>query len=314
VRWRIGRLIDARRYSIVVVLVFAVLASGAAVPDFLTRENVTNVITQSTALGILAIGQTFVILSGRIDLTVGQLLGLIVVLTCDVAAGRSDWFVAALLIAFGVGAGAGTVTGLLNNWLRVHPLILTFGLLSVLQGIIFLYTDRSVGQAPAQFVWLANGKLGGIPVAALALLLTTAVAHFVLTRTVIGRHVYAVGGNEENARRGGISADSVKLFAFMTSGLSAGLAAVFVAGRLGTGFPLAGNGYELDAIVAVVLGGTSLAGGTGSVIGTVAAALLLGIVSNALNLLQISAFVQILIKGLIVIGAIVINQPSEEWR
>ena len=131
---------------------------------------------------------------------------------------------------------------------------------------------------------------------------------------MIGRHVYAVGGNEENARRGGISADSVKLFAFMTSGLSAGLAAVFVAGRLGTGFPLAGNGYELDAIVAVVLGGTSLAGGTGSVIGTVAAALLLGIVSNALNLLQISAFVQILIKGLIVIGAIVINQPSEEWR
>jgi ribose/xylose/arabinose/galactoside ABC-type transport system permease subunit len=270
----------------------------------LTRENLANVISQSTALGILAIGQTFVILCGRIDLTVGQLLGLIVVLTCDVAAGRSDWFVAVLLIAFGVGAGAGTVTGLLNNWLRIHPLILTFGLLSMLQGIIFLYTDRSVGQAPAQFVWLANGKLGGIPVAALALLLTTAVAHFVLTRTVIGRHVYAVGGNEENARKGGISADGVKLFAFITSGLSAGLAAVFVAGRLGTGFPLAGNGYELDAIVAVVLGGTSLAGGTGSVIGTVAAALVLGIVSNALNLLQISAFVQILIKGLIVIGAI----------
>jgi ribose/xylose/arabinose/galactoside ABC-type transport system permease subunit len=314
VRWRIGRLRDARRYSIVVVLVFAALAGGAAVPDFLTRENLANVITQSTALGILAIGQTFVILCGRIDLTVGQLLGLIVVLTCDVAAGRSDWFVAVLLIAFGVGAGAGTVTGLLNNWLRIHPLILTFGLLSVLQGIIFLYTDRSVGQAPAQFVWLANGRLGGIPIAALALLLTTAVAHFVLTRTVIGRHVYAVGGNEENARRGGISADRVKLFAFITSGLSAGLAAVFVAGRLGTGFPLAGNGYELDAIVAVVLGGTSLAGGTGSVIGTVAAALVLGIVSNALNLLQISAFVQILIKGLIVIGAIVINQPSEEWR
>jgi ribose transport system permease protein len=144
--------------------------------------------------------------------------------------------------------------------------------------------------------------------------LVTVAAHFVLTRTVVGRHVYAVGGNEENARRGGINADLVKLFAFIVSGLSAGLAAIFVAGRLGTGFPLAGTGYELDAIVAAVLGGSSLAGGTGSVIGTVAAALVLGIVSNALNLMQISAFVQILIKGLIVIGAILVNQPSEEWR
>ena len=313
-RWRVGRLGDARRYSIVVVLFLTALAAGAAVPDFSTGENLANVITQSTALGILAIGQTFVILCGRIDLSVGQLLGLIVVVTCDVAAGRSDWFIGVLIMALGIGAGAGAVTGLLNNWLRIHPLILTFGLLSVLQGVIFLYTDRSVGQAPAQFVWLANSKLGGIPVAALVLLLATLITHFVLTRTVIGRHIHAVGGNEENARRGGIGVDGVKLFAFIMSGLSSGLAAVFVAGRLGTGFPLAGNGYELDAIVAVVLGGTSLAGGTGSVIGTVAAVLVLGIVSNALNLLQISAFVQILIKGLIVIGAIVINKATEEWR
>jgi ribose/xylose/arabinose/galactoside ABC-type transport system permease subunit len=296
------------------VLLLAALAAGAVVPDFSTPENLANVVAQSAALGVLAIGQTFVIVCGLIDLTVGQLLGLIVVITCDVAAGRPDWFVAVLAIALVLGAGAGAITGLLNNWLRIHPLILTFGLLSVLQGIIFLYTDRSVGQAPPQFVWLANGKLGGLPIAALVLVLVTVAAHFVLTRTVVGRHVYAVGGNEENARRGGINADLVKLFAFIVSGLSAGLAAIFVAGRLGTGFPLAGTGYELDAIVAAVLGGSSLAGGTGSVIGTVAAALVLGIVSNALNLMQISAFVQILIKGLIVIGAILVNQPSEEWR
>ena len=269
------------------------LASGAAVPDFLTRENVTNVITQSTALGILAIGQTFVILSGRIDLTVGQLLGLIVVLTCDVAAGRSDWFVAALLIAFGVGAGAGTVTGLLNNWLRIHPLILTFGLLSVLQEFIFLYTDRSVGQAPAQFVWLANGKLGGIPVPALALLLTTAVAHFVLTRTVIGRHVYAVGGNEENALEGRDQRRERQAVCLYDVRSERGAGGCLRCRPAWYGIPARRERLRTDAIVAVVLGGTSLAGGTGVVIGTVAAALLLGIVSNALNLLQISAFVQI---------------------
>jgi ribose/xylose/arabinose/galactoside ABC-type transport system permease subunit len=311
---RVRQLRGARQYGIVVVLIFAALAATVAVPDFATRENLANVVSQSAALGILAIGQTVVILCGLIDLTVGQLLGLIVVVTCDLAAGRSDRFVAILAIALGLGAGAGAITGALNNWLRIHPLILTFGLLSVLQGIIFVYTDRSVGQAPPQFEWLANGKLGGIPVAALVLGVVTAAANFLLTRTVIGRQVRAVGGSEENARRGGINADSIKLFAFVMSGLSAGLAAILVAGRLGTGFPLAGTGYELDAIAAVVLGGTSLAGGTGSVIGTVAAALVLGIVSNALNLLQISPFVQILIKGLIVIGAILINQPSEKWR
>jgi ribose/xylose/arabinose/galactoside ABC-type transport system permease subunit len=300
---------DPRRYAIVIVLLLAVLAAVIGVPDFSTGENLGNVVTQSAALGVLAIGQTFVILCGLIDLSVGQLLGLIVVLGCDLASGRPEWFVAAGALALGLGAACGAVTGLLNNWLRIHPLILTFGLLSVLQGIIFLYTDRSIGQAPPQFVWLANARLGGLPAAAVVLLLLGAAAHLLLTRTAIGRHVYAVGGNEENARRAGINTSGVKLFAFVMSGLGAGLAAVLVAGRLGTGFPNAGTGYELDAIVAVVLGGTSLAGGAGSVIGTVAAAFVLGLVNNSLNLLQISSFVQILVKGLIVIGAILLNQP-----
>ncbi|MBV9529672.1 MAG: ABC transporter permease, partial [Bradyrhizobium sp.] len=204
----------------------------------------------------------------------------------------------------------GAVNGLLNNWLRIHPLILTFGMLSILQGTIFLYTDRSIGQAPPQLVWLANGKLLGLPVALFVLSAAALAAHFVLSRTQIGRHVYAVGGIEEFARRGGIDVGRVKLFAFVMSGLSAGLAGLLVAGRIGTGYPNAGAGYELDAIVAVVLGGTSLAGGAGSVIGPVAAALVLGLISNVLNLLQISAFVQILAKGLIVIVAIVLNQPE----
>jgi ribose/xylose/arabinose/galactoside ABC-type transport system permease subunit len=309
--WRTLRLQDARRYGIVVVLILAGIAAGIAVPDFSTSENLANVVSQSAALGVLAVGQTFVILCSLIDLTVGQLLGLIVVLTCDLAAGRADWFLVVLVAAICLGALTGAITGFLNNWLRIHSLVLTFGLLGVLQGIIFLYTDRSVGQAPPQFVWLANGRIGVVPIAGLVLVAVTAAAHFFLTRTVIGRHVYAVGSDEENARRAGVNANAIKLLAFTISGLSAGLAAVLVAGRLGTGFPLAGAGYELDAIVAVVLGGTSLAGGIGSVIGTAGAALVLGLVSNVLNLLQVSAFVQILIKGLIVIAAVLINQPSE---
>jgi ribose/xylose/arabinose/galactoside ABC-type transport system permease subunit len=296
-------------YWLVVLLSIATAAAMIAVPDFATSENLGNVVAQGAPLAVVATGQTFVILCGLIDLTIGQLLGLNVVLSCELAAGRSEWFLPALALSLGLGAGAGGLTGMLNNWLRIPSLILTFGLLSVLQGLIFLLTDRSVGQAPPQFVWLANARYAGIPVAAGVVLATTFCAHLVLKRTGIGRHLYAVGGNAENARRGGVDPGSVTLFAFLASGLSAGLGAVLVAGRLGTGFPHAGTGYELDAIVAVVLGGTSLAGGTGNVIGTLAGAMALALISNVLNLLQISAFLQIFLKGLIVIAAILLNQP-----
>ena len=185
-------------------------------------------------------------------------------------------------------------------------------MLSVLQGAIFAYTDRSIGRASSEIAWLADGTVLGVPVAALLLAGAAIVVHLLLSRTRFGYQVYAVGGHEENARRAGILVGRVKLFAFVASGLSAGLAGLLVAGRLGTGYPNAGVGFELDAIVAVVLGGTSLAGGRGNIVGTIAAVLVLSITSNVLNLLEISSFVQMLIKGLIVVAAILINQPKRQ--
>ena len=287
-----------------------VLAAAGLIPEFRSLGNLANVATQSAALAVLAVGQTFVILCGLIDLSVGQLTGLIVVLVCDVAAGRDAMMAPALLLAIGLGAGSGAVTGLLNNRLRIHPLILTFGTMSVLQGIVFTYTDRSVGRAPAAIAWLADGRLLGLPVAPLLVLVLAAGAHVTLTRTRFGMHVRAVGGGRDNARRAGIDTDRVAATVFVISGVSASIGGLLVAGRLGVGYPHAGAGFELDAIVAVVLGGTSLAGGRGSVAGTVAAVLLLGLTNNVLNLLQISSFIQMLVKGLIVIGAILVNQPG----
>src|SRR5437660_1521688 len=200
----------------------AALAAAGLIPEFRSLGNLANVATQSAALAVLAVGQTFVILCGLIDLSVGQLTGLIVVLVCDLAAG----------------------------------------------------------------------------------------AHVTLTRTRFGMHVRAVGGGRDNARRAGIDTDRVAATVFVISGVSAAIGGLLVAGRLGVGYPHAGAGFELDAIVAVVLGGTSLAGGRGSVAGTVAAVLLLGLTNNVLNLLQISSFIQMLVKGLIVIGAILVNQPG----
>ncbi len=287
-----------------------VLALGAAglIPDFRTLDNLANVATQSAALAVLSLGQTFVILCGLIDLSVGQLAGLIVVVVCDVAAGRSAMTAPAILLALGTGAGSGALTGLLATRLRIHPLILTLGMMSALQGVIFTYTDRSVGRVPAPIGWLADGRLLGLPVAPLLVLVLAAGAHLTLTRTPFGLHVHAVGGGRENARRAGIDVDRVAGSVFVISGVSAALAGLLLAGRLGVGYPHAGAGLELDAIVAVVLGGTSLAGGRGGIAGTLAAVLLLGLANNALNLLQISSFIQMLLKGLIVIGAILVSE------
>lgn len=293
------------------LLLALVVLSAAAIPAFRTADNLANVVTQAAALGLVAIGQTFVIVGGLIDLSVGQLLGLAVVLICAFMNGHAEQTVPALLLAVGLGGGIGIVNGWLLNLLRIHPLILTFGMLSILQGAIFTYTDQSIGAASPQVTWLANGRVAGVPVALIVLVVVAVAGHLVLTRTRFGQGLRAAGGHAENARRAGVDIPRVRLLAFMLSGLSAGLGAILVAGRLGSGYPNAGQGFELDAIVAVVLGGTSLAGGRGSVPGTVAAVLLLTAVSNVLNLLEVSSFVQMFAKGLIVVVAVLVGRrPS----
>ena len=289
----------------VFALLLAVVATSAAfVPGFAAAGNLGNVITQSAALGLVAIGQTFVIIGGLIDLSVGQLLGLTVVLVCALTDGDSSLLLPVAAAMLAVGAAVGLVHGWLVERWRVEPLILTFGTLSILQGIIFAYTDRSIGRAPSALGWIANDRLLGIPLAGMALLVAAISAHLLLTRTRFGLRLFATGGDRESARRAGVDVGGVRLLAFILSAIGAVLGGLLIAGRLGTGYPNAGSGIELDAIVAVVLGGSPLAGGRGSIYGTVAAALLLGVISNVLNLLEVSSFLQTLVKGLIVVAAI----------
>jgi ribose/xylose/arabinose/galactoside ABC-type transport system permease subunit len=299
---------DLRQFGIYWLLLLTVLVAAVCLPTFRSYENLTNILNQSASLAVLSVGQSFVILCGLIDLSVGQLLGLVVVLGCALMGLPSGGTFIAVSASLGLGAFVGAANGLLNNLLRIHPLILTFGTMGILQGIIFVFTDRSVGTASPTVVWLANGQLAGIPISTMIVAAITAGAYLILHRTRFGRHIYAVGGNEENARRVGVNTALVKFLAFVMSGLSASIAGILVAGRLGTGYPNAGIGFELDAIVAVVLGGTSLAGGAGSVVGSAVAAIALGVASNLFNLLGISVFVQMLAKGLIVIAAVLFNQ------
>jgi ribose transport system permease protein len=295
--------------------IYALLAAGivlalAFVPGFAAPENLANVLTQSAALALVAIGQTFVIVGGMIDLSVGQLLGLTVVLVCALTDGSAAALPAVLLALAATGIGVGLAHGWLVNRLQIEPLILTFGSLSILQGAIFAFTDRSVGRAPEALAWLANGRIGALPVAGLALILCALLAHVILRHTRFGLRLIAVGSDAGSARRAGVDVSRIRLLAFVLSALGAVLGGLIVAGRLGIGYPNAGQGFELDAIVAAVLGGASLAGGKGSIAGTVAAVLLLGVISNSLNLLEVSAFVQTSAKGLIVVVAIL----ATGWR
>jgi ribose/xylose/arabinose/galactoside ABC-type transport system permease subunit len=196
------------------------------------------------------------------------------------------------------------------NRLRIEPLILTFGSLSILQGAIFSYTDRSVGAAPEALRWLANERLLGWPVAGLLLIVIGLLAHALLRHTRFGLRLLATGDDPESTRRAGVNVARVRWGAFVLSSMGAALGGLLVAGRLGTGYPNAGQGFELDAIVAAVLGGTSLAGGRASITGTIGAVLVLGVIANVLNLLEVSAFVQTLAKGFIVVGAILLTSTE----
>jgi ribose/xylose/arabinose/galactoside ABC-type transport system permease subunit len=299
----------ARSYGIYLVLIALLLVPSLWLSEYRGVLNLGQIVQQSAALAILAIGQTFVIACRMIDLSVGQLMGLIVVASCSLMDGRPEMTVPAILLALAIGLAVGAINGLLNNRLRIHSLILTLGMLSILQGVIFVYTDRSVGAASPAVLRIGNGSVMGVPVAVPLVLVVAALAGLLLHCTRFGLYVRVVGANEEGARRAGIDIARVKLPVFILSGISAAIAGIILAGRLGTGYPNAGTGFELDAIVAVVLGGTPLAGGRGTILGTLAAVLVLGVTANLLNLLGMSAFIQMVVKGAIVIAAVLINQP-----
>lgn len=308
------RRLNVENTGIWVLLTLTLLFASITIPAFRDPANLANVLRQSSILGLIAIGQTFVIAAGMIDLSVGMIAGLVVVLACWALGIDPSLTIVVMGGALVLGAGVGAFNGILVNALRIHPLILTFGMLSVLQGLIFTFTDRSVGLASPLLQLLANGNLVGVPIAALILLGAMVAMHWLLSSTRFGYHLLAAGGNPESARRAGINVERMRFLAFVISGACAAAGGLLLAGRLGTGYPLAGTGLELDAIVAVVLGGTALAGGRASVIRTVAGVVALATMSNVLNLLEVSAFVQMFLKGLIVVAAILVNQPRRELR
>jgi ribose/xylose/arabinose/galactoside ABC-type transport system permease subunit len=307
-------------------VILAVL-NGLTHGAFLRPENVINVLRQIAVNAILATGQTFVIITAGIDLSVGSLIALTGVLMAGTM--QSHPAVATgMLLAVAVGVGVGALAGLVNGWPVVKfglpPFITTLAMMLMARGLAFLYThgqpieidNPAFNFVGSGFVLPSLGRfigIPGIPMPALVMLAVVIGAHYVLTQTRFGRYVYAIGGNEEAARLSGVGVFGVKLSVYLISGALAGLASLLLAGRLNAGIPQSGQGYELQCIAAVVVGGTSLMGGRGSVGGTFVGALLIGMLYNLMNLLAVQSYAQDVVLGAVILIAVLLDQLRRQY-
>jgi putative xylitol transport system permease protein len=298
------------RYGIVVA--FFVLCALLTVANefFLTWGNWANVLRQTSINGILAIGMTYVILTGGIDLSVGSMLALCGMVAGSLVTGTgAKPPMVAILAGIGTGLALGTVNGLLVARLAVPPFVATLGMLSVARGLTFIYSDgMPIPNLSAGFRFIGQGDLLGVPMPIVLLLAVFAVFYFVLAYTTYGRYVYAVGGSEKSAKTSGISTRAVRFSVYVICGGLAGLAGLILAARTTSALPQAGVSYELDAIAAVVIGGTSLSmGGVGSLVGTLFGALIIGVINNGLDLMGVSSYYQQVIKGIIIVAAVLLD-------
>jgi ribose/xylose/arabinose/galactoside ABC-type transport system permease subunit len=295
-----------REFGTLAGLAVLCAALWVATPHFATVSNLVNVLEQSVIIGIVAVGMTFVIVTAGIDLSVGSIVALSGIVFGLVFAATSS-----VAVAAGAGLGAGLACGLVNGALvtvgRLPPFIATLGMMSVARGVALMLSDgRPISGFPDAFRALATGDVLGIPVPVLLMAAIYAIAHFTLVRTTLGRYTYAIGGNEEATLLSGIDVGRYKTAVYAISGLLAAVTALLLVARLNSAQPIAGMMYELDAIAAVVIGGASLMGGSGSVLGTLVGALIMAVLRNGLNLLGVSSYVQqVAIGGVIVVAVLV---------
>jgi ribose transport system permease protein len=297
-----GRQLGTFAGLIVVTTVFWILS-----PHFLTVSNLMNIAEQASINAVIAVGMTFVIIAAGIDLSVGSIVALSGVVLAGALQSNVP-VVPSILLGLGVGALCGLSNGLLISYGKLPPFIATLGMMSVARGAALFYTDgRPVSGFSPEFRSLATGAIAQIPSPVIIMIVLYVLAHGVLNRTRLGRYTYAIGGNEEAANLSGINTRLIKTTIYGICGMLSGLAAVILTARLNSAQPIAGMMYELDAIAAVVIGGTSLLGGEGKISGTLIGVLIMGILRNGLNLLGLSSFTQQVVIGCVIILAVLVD-------
>ncbi len=289
-------------------LILLVIVFSIGTPHFLDQRNLFNVGRQITMLAIVAFGMTVVLIAGGIDLSVGSVMAVTGVMVATLMK-RYDLAVPlAVLLAVLSGLGIGTINGMVTNYLGIPAFIATLAMMTIARGLVLLYTKATpIYDFPKSFDFIGQGYVGPVPFPVILLAIIFAVMYMMLRYTVLGRYAYAIGGSAEVSRLSGINVKLNSTILFAISGLCAGIAGVILASRMGAGEPTSAQGMELDAIAAVVVGGTSLFGGKGTLVGTLLGAFLMGVLANGLSLMGIEPFIQMAISGVIIIIAVTIS-------
>lgn len=300
------------KYKSLIGLVLLCIVITIVTPNFLSVSNITNVFTQVSVNAIIAIVMTFVILTGGIDLSVGSTLAISGAVGASIVKSTGNVFLA-IIVAAVIGIAVGLINGLLVSKGKLQAFIVTLATMTIFRGATLVFTDGTpISKLPEAFVKIGNGKLGFMPIPVIITIIIAIIAVYALSQTRFGRYLYALGGNEDASRLSGINTDKIKTLVYVVSGFASAIAGVIITSRIGSASPNAGTGFELDAIAAVVIGGTSLAGGEGTITGTLIGALIIGVLNNGLNLMNVSPFYQSIVKGLVILIAVLLDKKSRK--
>lgn len=301
------------KYGVILGLVIIMVYFTVMKAKFLTLDNMLNMLRQTSINGLLAIGMTFVVLTGGIDLSVGSIVGasgMFAALVARTVTGM-PWYLA-VLVGLGVGLLLGAVNGVIISYLKVPAFIATLGMLSIARGVTFMASDaKPVPGLSEGFLKIGGGSVGIIPIPIIVLAVVLVISYVILYKTRYGRYIFATGGNPVSARVSGINVKAIICSVYMISGVLAGLAGVILTSRVTSGLSQGGNGYEVDAIAAAVIGGNSLSGGRGRLWGTIVGFLIMGVMNNGLDMMAVSSYWQLVIKGIIIIGAVMLDSLND---
>ncbi len=310
---KLGAAAVYRKYGIFLILVALFIISALINSNFLKPQNLLNILRQISVVTIIACAETMLIVSGMIDLSAGLVCTLSMCLTAGVLAGTGNiWLAAGAGIATGMAAG--WVNGFLVTRYNLPPFIATLAMTNIAKGIVQIYTNGQTIDGVDSLRWLGQGTVLGIPVPVWLMLIVVAVVAVLMRKTTMGLHIYSIGGNEKATIASGISVKRKKRLIFTISGLLIGLAGVLLTSRLMAGMPNVGAGYEFDAITAAVVGGTSFLGGIGTVTGTLIGSVIVGLINNILNLLGVSTQYQLIMKGVLIAGAVIIDLKTKSSK
>ena len=301
------------KYIILILFILLIALFSILSPYFLTVNNLVNIFVQQSYVIVAAVGLSFVMISGGIDLSVGYQMSLVGVITSMLIMNFGFPVYLAVLIGIVIGTSLGLFNGFLSNTLKIHPLIVTLGSATMFQGLSYTISgSKQIINLPANFKFFGQGYVGPIPFSVIIMIVIVLLADFVLHKTYFGRYIYAMGSNDEGAHLAGVKVKPMKLYVFMITGFTVAISSMILFGRSGSAQSSIGPGTEFTAMTGAILGGVSFTGGEGRVWGVVVGVLLLGVLGNGMQLINMGTYVQYFIRGAVLLGAVAFDMYQKE--